>query len=82
MIEDYDDFRFIHYHLRLHETGVLFLFVLEYHYDCEILVIDRVGIHPVLPDGVIGENVAMEEQEITNEIYHDVVGMLHQDGIC
>lgn len=57
-------------------------FVLQFHYDCEILVVDQVGIHPVLNDLTLGENIVVPDQEITNDIYHDVLSMLHKDGIC
>lgn len=78
MIED----RHVHYHIRPHEDGVLLLFVLQFHYDCEILVVDKVGIHVICADFTIGPNIAADDQVITNEIYHDVIGMLHRDGIC
>lgn len=72
----------IHYHLRMHECGTLFLFAIMFHYDCEVIVFNEVGIHPILPFGVVGPNIAEEKQEITNDIYHDLIGMLHKDGIC
>jgi hypothetical protein len=78
-----EDFKYVHYHLRLHEAcGTIFLFVIQFHYDCEVIVFDDVGIHPITMSGHVGPNVAEEQQEITNEIYHDLVGMLHKDGIC
>ena len=72
--------RHIHYHLREHEVGFM-MFVLEFHYDCEILVVDRVGIHPVLEDQTLGPNIVVPDHPITNEVYHDVLSMLHNDGI-
>lgn len=74
--------RFIHYHIKPHESGLLLLFVICYHYDCEVIVIDNVGIHPILMNGTIAENIAVKDQEITDEIYNDVIDMLNVDGIC
>lgn len=73
----------VHHHIRLDkQIGTILLFVIEFHYDCEVIVIDRVGIHPVRIDGIVGPNTAVEGQEITDEIYNDVISMLHQDGLC
>jgi hypothetical protein len=73
----------VHHHIRLdQQIGTILLFVIEFHYDCEVIVIDRVGIHPVRIDGIVDLNIAVEDQEITDEIYNDVISMLHQDGLC
>ena len=75
--------RHIHYHIRQDSfSGGIFLFVLQYHYDCEVIVVDKVGAHPLLINGLVGENILEEDQVITNEIYNDVIFMLHSDGIC
>lgn len=74
----------VHHHVRLDNTieACLLFFVIEFHYDCDIIVVDNVRIHPIGIDGIIGPNIAAENQEITDDIYNDVIGMLHQDGIC
>lgn len=56
------------------------LFIIQFHYDCEVIVVDQVGIHPVVGD-IVQANICVPDQEITDGIYNDVIEMLNTDGI-
>jgi hypothetical protein len=74
--------KYVHYHLRNVMNEAIYLFVIQFHYDCDIIVIDKVTIHPIRADGIILENVVEDNQIITDEIYNDAISMLHDDGLC
>jgi hypothetical protein len=57
-------------------------FVITYHYDCEVIVVDKVSIHPILGNVLIGKNIADHSQKIDANVYNDVISMLQLDGIC
>lgn len=74
--------RHIHYCVNPTPDGVPFLFVIQYHYDCEVIVVTSVTIHPIGDDGILGPNLCMPDQVITNDIYNHAISMLNDDGLC
>ena len=72
----------IHYCVNSTPDDVPFMFVIQYHYDCEVIVITSVTIHPIGLGGILGPNVCMPNQVITNDIYNHAIGMLNLAGIC
>lgn len=74
--------RHIHRHLRVHDSGALILIQVYYHYDCDILVIDDIGVHPIKANGVVDINILEEKDKLDHDIYLDAVEILQADGIC
>jgi hypothetical protein len=73
--------RYIHYHIKPLPDGTPYLFVIQYHYDCEVIVITEVGIHPIV-NGHAFQNICADDQVISDEIYNHAISMLNDDGIC
>lgn len=73
--------RYIHYHIKVIEDGSSYLFVIQYYYDCEVIVITAVTIHPIV-QGRIFQNICACDQVITDDIYNHAISMLNDDGIC
>lgn len=73
--------RHIHYHRKIMPDDDLFIFVIQYHYDCEVIVVTNVSIHPVVND-VLTQNICADDQGVSDAIYNDAISMLNQDGIC
>lgn len=73
--------RHIHYHRKIMPGNALFIFVIQYHYDCEVIVVTNVSIHPVV-NGVLAHNICADNQGVSEAIYNDAISMLNEDGIC
>ena len=73
----------VHYHIRRPPMGpeVDYLFVIQYHYDGEVIVVSNVGIHPIDEQGVIRNNICSPEQVVNDDVYHDAIEMLRKDGL-
>lgn len=70
----------IHRHLRI-VGETMYLFVIWYHIDCEIVIVDSVCIHPVGHDGIVSEIINIDPDDITDKIYEDAISMLSEDGV-
>ena len=75
--------KYVLHTLKFGETGVPVFIVIQYHYDCEVLVIDKISGHGIcMNTGLIGENVINSSLKITDDMYNRCILMLYEAGIC
>lgn len=67
--------------VKFHTLGILVFIVIQYHYDTDMIVIDRVSVHPIDSIGDVYENILENKDTVSAEAYRESLELLATAGI-